>query len=77
METTGQAKIAISTLVAISTISPKSSTIDRSLGGSRATNASMRICRPDQPTRLQLRKTQAIIMNSMTSSAHGMDTERK
>src|SRR5664280_1904187 len=77
METTGHARIASSRLVAISTISHTSSTMDRSAGGSIETNASIRICRLDQPTRPQLRKTHPIIMKSMTSSAQGIDTERK
>jgi len=37
----------------------------------------MRICRPAHPTSPQLRNTQAIIRNSITSSAHWIDTAKK
>ncbi len=37
----------------------------------------MRICRRDQPTAPLPRNTQPIIRNSMISSAHWIETEKK
>jgi hypothetical protein len=46
-------------------------------GGNSETITSMRMWRPAQPTGPAPRKTQPIIRNSIASSAHDSDTERK
>ena len=49
----------------------------RARGGNSETMTSMRIWRPSQPTGPMPRNTAPIIRNSIISSAHGIDTERK
>ena len=77
MVITGQAKIASMTQVAMVTRSEKISNTSRARGGNSDTMTSMRIWRPSQPTGPMPRNTAPIIRNSIISSAHGIDTERK
>src|SRR5215469_5076066 len=74
---TGQAKIASARQVAIVTRSEKMSNALRARGGNSEITTSMRIWRPAQPTGPAPRKTQPIIRNSIASSAHDSDRERK
>ena len=77
MVMTGQAKIAITTQVAMVTRSEKISNALRIRSGNSETTTSMRIWRPIQPTGAAPRNTQPIMRNSIASSAQDSDTRKK